>query len=136
MSHWEKVESQVTNLDTLQAACEELGATVRRNAVARGYSRAKANTTYGKDKNADMVISIGEGQYDIAVTLDPETGVYGMEAESAAYHLKKAFQKGGHRFGKILEMYSVHQAEDICRKKRKSFDRVVHKDRIDVEVYV
>lgn len=136
MSHWEKVASAVDNLDLLKTACEELGAVCKMNSIARGYSRAGQNTSYGKDKMSDMVVTIPNCEYDLSVNLNKETGIYEVEGEWMGGQLERFFGKEGCKLGKVMEMYSVHKAEDICRKQRKTFERVVHDTHIDVEVFV
>lgn len=133
MSHWQEVETQVTDIDLLEAAVTELGGTCKRDSIARGYARADRNTSYGKDQHCDMAISLPNCKYDIAVKKTAD-GSYSMEVESGSYQMRKTFEKSGHRFGKILEMYLVHQAESLCRKKKKKWERVMHSDRIAVEV--
>ena len=58
-----------------------------------------------------------------------------MDGDFYDKSIEKFFGKDGHRLGKILEMYSVHKAEGLCKKKRKKFKRVVHPTHIDVEVF-
>lgn len=128
MSHWEKVETQVTELDILQSACEELGAECLLNEFARGWGRQR--------KKSDMVIRIPESRYDIAVTKAKDGDHYVMDMESMDYEARAKFEKDGHNLGKILEMYSVHKAEGLCRKKRKKWKRVVHPTHTDVVVTV
>jgi len=130
MSHWEKVESSVTDLDVLKSACEELGATVLLNAKARGWSRTGAN-----DQMCPMVISIPDCRFDIAVKLSADGSHYEMEGDWYNGQLEKYFGKEGHKLGKILEMYLVHNAEGMARKKRRKFKRVDQGSHIDVEVY-
>jgi hypothetical protein len=130
MSHWEKVESSVTDLDVLQSACEELGATVLRDAKARGWSTSGVN-----DQMVPMVIRIPNSRFDLAVKKSACGCYYEIEGDWYDGSLEKHFGKEGHRVGKILEMYSVHKAEGLCKKKRKKFKRVVHDTHIDVEVF-
>ena len=131
MSHWSKVESQVTELGILKTAYEELGATVKYAAMARGWSRSGTN-----DKRCPMVISIPNCRFDIAVELSEDGEHYKLDGDFYSGELEAKFGKDGHKLGKILEMYSVHKAEALCRKKRKKFKRVVHDTHIDLEVMV
>jgi hypothetical protein len=128
VSHWETVETQVDDLDLLESACKELGATVLRDAFARGWA--------GNQRRSDMVIRIPNGKYDLSVTKSEDGNHYVMDGDFFDRSLSKFFEKDGHKLGKILEMYSVHKAENLCRKKRKTWKRVVHPTHIDVEVYV
>ena len=134
MSHWSKVESTITDAGILQSACEELGAEVLLNAVARGFSRDSSVSSYGKDKLSDIVIRIPNCKYDLSVTKNAQ-GVYEIEGEWWGGELERFFGKEGHKVGKILEMYGVHKAEALCRKKRKKFNRVVRGTHVDIEVF-
>ena len=131
MSHWSKVESQVTELGILRTACEELGATVKYDAMARGWSRSGAN-----DKRCPMVISIPNCRFDIAVELSEDGEHYKLDGDFYSGEIEDHFGKDGHKLGKILEMYSVHKAEGLCRANFREFDRVVRDTHIDVEVFV
>lgn len=133
MSHWEKVESQVTDLDLLQSACEELGATVLRDTIARGWSRGGHN-----DQKVPMVIRIPECRFDIAVkdagiNEDGET-YYELEGDWYSGELEEFFGKEGHKVGKAIEMYLVHRAEACCLAQRKPWERVDQGTHIDVVV--
>ena len=135
MSHWEKVKAEVTDLDILQSACEELGATVKRNAIARGWSTSGRN-----DQTVPLSISIPNCRFDIAVkeATNSETGekFYEMEADWYDGKLRSFFGKEGSNVGKILEMYLVHKAEGCCRAQRKPWERVDQGTHIDVVVTV
>jgi hypothetical protein len=135
MSHWTKVEATVDDLAVLKSACEELGAECILGGIARGWTRAGQMSAYGQDQKCDMVIKIPNGRYDIAVKKGVD-GVYSLEGDYYDGSLERFFGKDGHKLGKIFEMYSVHRAENICRKKRKKWKRVVQETHIDLEVYV
>jgi hypothetical protein len=81
-----------------------------------------------------MVIRIPNGRYDLSVTKNGEK--YEINGDFYDKSLERFFGKGGHALGKIHEMYAVHKAEALCRKKRKKWDRVVTKTGINIEVFV
>jgi hypothetical protein len=105
-----------------------LGATVLLDDFARGWGSST--------RRSDAVIRIPNGRYDISVTKSEDGTHYVMDGDFYDGTLQKFFQKDCHKLGKILEMYSVHKAENICRKKRKTWKRIVHQTHIDVEVSV
>lgn len=55
MSHFTRIKTQLTNLDTVEQALADLGYEVQRGASARGFG--------GQRARADLVVSAG--QYDI-----------------------------------------------------------------------
>ena len=128
MSHWEKVESQITDLEVLKSACEELGCEVVLNGFARGWGQAQMK--------CPLVIKIPNGRYDVAVTKVEGGENYQMDADFYNGCVAKHLGKDGHKLGKVLEMYLVHQAEAGCKLKRKKSRRIVHDTHIDVVVTV
>lgn len=104
MSHFTTIHTQIKDIAALEAACRELGLTLRRNADARGY----ANQT----RPGDFVIQL-KGPYDVAVNRQPD-GSYGLTTDWWQGHVEKEVGSG---FGKLLQWYGVHKATAEARKK-------------------
>ena len=127
MSHISQCKTNIQDLDTLQAACEELGFTVLRNSTCKLY--------YSRQNfKSDLVIR-GKGmKYDIGVKQN-EDGTYELVTDFFMGSVKKAAGKCDNNLGDILEMYGVHGLEKLARKKRLKTKRVRKADRTTVRVY-
>ena len=66
MSHFTSIQTQIRDLEALEAACTELGVELLRNTEARGF----ANTA----RHGELVVRL-KGPYDIAATLKAKLGI-------------------------------------------------------------
>ena len=96
MSHFTKINTRITDILALLAACAELGLEVRRNAEARGYGSNRRRGTY--------VIRL-KGPYDIAVN-PGATGEWELETDFWCGHVEKELGKG---LGRLRQTYAVHK---------------------------
>lgn len=104
MSHFTSIQTQIKDLDALADACEELGAELVYQGVARGYA---TNVHIG-----DAVIKL-KGPYDIALNRQ-EDGTYGLTTDWWNGHVEKEV---GTNFTKLIQFYGVHKAMREAKKK-------------------
>jgi len=109
MSHYTTIQTQIKNLDALQAACAELKLPLVSNAQARGYAQPL---------KGEHVIRL-KGPYDIAVNRLPD-GTYSLTTDWWQGHVEREVGAG---FGKLLQLYGVHQATITARRKGWSVQR-------------
>ena len=110
MSHWTTIQTQIRDVDALQAACAELNLSVLENTQARGYG---ANRHRG-----DYVIRLN-GPYDIAVTRQAD-GSFTLLTD---WWDGRVEREVGRNFGRLLQLYAVHKATHEARKRGLSVQR-------------
>ena len=104
MSHFTSIETQIRDTAALREACWELGLMLTENGVARGYAQ---NTQRG-----DLVIRL-RGPYDVALNRQPD-GSYGLTTDWWGGHVERELGAG---YGKLLQLYGVHKAQQEARRK-------------------
>lgn len=109
MSHYTTIQTQIKNLDALRAACAELQLPLVPKAMARGYAQPI---------QGEHVIQL-KGPYDIAVNRQPD-GTYALTTDWWLGHVEKEVGSG---FGRLLQLYGVHQATITARKRGYSVQR-------------
>ena len=109
MSHYTTITTQIKNLDALRAACAELKLPLIPNALARGYAQPL---------KGEHVIQL-KGPYDIAVNRLPD-GTYSLTTDWWLGHVAREVGSG---FGRLLQLYGVHQATLTARRKGYSVQR-------------
>lgn len=102
MSHWTQVETSITDLTALEAACKEMGLTMDGPGIAQGI---------GVKMGGERVIRLKCG-YDIAV--NKKDGKYTLNADYYGGHVAKEV---GENSGKLLQMYGVHKASMAAKAK-------------------
>jgi len=109
MSHFTTIQTQIRDVDALEAACAELGVELLRNTEARGF----ANST----RHGELVVRL-KGPYDIAANR-PEAA-----PENAPYELATDWWNGhveaevGPNYGRLLQLYGVHKTMREASRKR------------------
>jgi hypothetical protein len=104
MSHFTTIKTQITDIEALRSACQELGLTLLNNTEARGY--------LGNMLKGDHVIQL-KGPYDIAVNKQQD-GSFGLTSDLWNGHVE---QEVGPGYGKLLQLYAVHKAMREARRK-------------------
>jgi hypothetical protein len=109
MSHFTTIQTQIRDVDALEAACTELGVELLRDTEARGF----ANST----RHGELVVRL-KGPYDIAANRSDAA------TENAPYELATDWWNGhveaevGPNFGRLLQLYGVHKTMREAAKKR------------------
>ena len=104
MSHFTTIKTQIKDIGALRSACNELGLSLLQNAEARGYYQNKIK--------GDFVVQL-KGPYDVALNKQPD-GSFGLTADLWEGHVE---QEVGPSYGKLLQLYGVHEAILEARKK-------------------
>ena len=116
MSHFTSIQTQIRDVDALEAACTELGVELLHHAKARGYAN--------QSRQGELVIRL-KGPYDIAANR-PE-GSANNENHSDkpdAYELTTDWWDGhvekevGANYGRLLQLYGVHKTIREANRKR------------------
>lgn len=116
MSHFTSIQTQIHDVNALEAACTELGVELLHNAEARGYAN--------QSRHGELVIRL-KGPYDIAANR-PE-GSANNENRSdkpVAYELTTDWWDGhveqevGAHYGRLLQLYGVHKTIREANRKR------------------
>ena len=109
MSHFTTIQTQIRDVEALEAACTELGVELLRNTEARGF----ANST----RHGELVVRL-KGPYDIAANRPKEA------PENAPYELATDWWNGhveaevGPNYGRLLQLYGVHKTIREASRKR------------------
>jgi hypothetical protein len=103
MSHTSNLKTQITDIKALEMACKELGLTLIKNGVCRGYN---GNTITG-----DYVIKL-KGPYDVALDLQSDN-TYLLRTDWWAGHVAKEI---GENAGRLLMEYGIAKATLTARK--------------------
>ncbi len=104
MSHFTQIETKITDIAALLAACQEIGVGTAENSQARGFGSARHNGRY--------VIRLA-GPYDVAV--NPATnGEYSLETDLWGGHVEKELGPG---LGRLRQLYAVHKASAEALRK-------------------
>jgi len=112
MSHFTTIQTQIRDVEALEAACTELGVELLRNTAARGFN----HTT----RHGELVVRL-KGPYDIAA--NRAEGAEGT-AGSDSYELATDWWNGhvaaevGPNYGRLLQLYGVHKTMREATKKR------------------
>ena len=104
MSHFTQIQTKITDIEALRAACGELGLEVLDNTQARGFGR---NTRHG-----EHVIRL-KGPYDIAVN-PTDSGDYSLETDLWQGHVEKEL---GPDLGRLRQLYGVHKATAEAKRR-------------------
>ena len=109
MSHFTTIQTQIRDVEALEAACAELGVELLRNTEARGF----ANST----RHGQLVVRL-KGPYDIAANQ------VDAALENAPYELATDWWNGhveaevGPNYGRLLQLYGVHKTMREASNKR------------------
>ena len=109
MSHFTTIQTQIRDVEALEAACTELGVELLRNTEARGF----ANST----RHGQLVVRL-KGPYDIAANQ------VDAALENAPYELATDWWNGhveaevGPNYGRLLQLYGVHKTMREASNKR------------------
>ncbi len=115
MSHFTTIRTEIKDIESLRAACAEMGLELVANAEARGYSNNRTR--------AEHVVRLN-GPYDIALNKNKE-GSYALTADWWGGHVEREVGKNA---GRLLQLYGVHKATREARRRGYSVQRQVLKD--------
>ena len=104
MSHFTQINTRITDIAALLAACEELKLETAENAQARGYG---SNHREGRH-----VIKL-RGPYDVAVN-PTKDGEFALETDLWQGHVEKEL---GPDLGRLRQLYAVHKASAEARRR-------------------
>lgn len=121
MSHWFKLHTRLTDRESIIAAANNLGYTVKQNTECRGYR--------GNRTQCDMVLLL-PGEYDLGFNFNPQTREYEIVADFWQDHIsrylgnkekiRKLEQEGADentlntaKIGKFLQEYNLMVAENL-----------------------
>ena len=108
MSHFTTIQTQIRDVDALEAACAELGVELLRDTDARGF----ANST----RHGELVVRL-KGPYDIAANrANPNEGTepYELSTDWWNGHVEREV---GPNYGRLLQLYGVHKTMREAAKK-------------------
>jgi hypothetical protein len=109
MSHFTTIQTQIRDVDALEAACAELGVELLRDTEARGF----ANST----RHGELVVRL-KGPYDVAASRaegSPANAPYELATDWWNGHVEKEV---GPNYGRLLQLYGVHKTMREAAKKR------------------
>ena len=106
MSHFTTIQTQIRDVEALEAACTELGVELLRNTEARGF----ANST----RHGELVVRL-KGPYDIAANRAEESDSYELATDWWNGHVEREV---GVNYGRLLQLYGVHKTIREANKKR------------------
>jgi hypothetical protein len=109
MSHFTTIQTQIRDVEALEAACTELGVELLRNTEARGF----ANST----RHGELVVRL-KGPYDIAANRSdaaPENAPYELATDWWNGHVEAEV---GPNYGRLLQLYGVHKTMQEASRKR------------------
>ena len=109
MSHFTTIQTQIRDVDALEAACTELGVELLRNTEARGFNQ----TT----RHGELVVRL-KGPYDIAASRaegSPENAPYELATDWWNGHVEAEV---GPNYGRLLQLYGVHKTIREANRKR------------------
>ncbi len=106
MSHFTTIQTQIRDVEALEAACTELGVELLRNTEARGF----ANST----RHGELVVRL-KGPYDIAANRAEESDSYELATDWWNGHVEREV---GPNYGRLLQLYGVHKTIREANKKR------------------
>lgn len=115
MSHFATIQTEIRDIQSLRAACHELGVLLIDNADARGYGDNR--------RHGDHVIRL-KGPYDVAVNRE-DTGKYGLTTDWWGGHVEREV---GTNYGRLLQLYGVHKTVLEARRHGFSVHRQQQKD--------
>ena len=104
MSHFTKIDVQITDVSALLGACAELGLELQYNAEARGYGNNRRKGRY--------VIRLS-GPYDIAINPDKD-GHWQLETDFWQGHVEREL---GTNLGKLRQAYAVRKTMAEAQKR-------------------
>ena len=105
MSHFTTIQTQIRDVDALEAACAELGVELLRDTAARGF----ANST----RHGELVVRL-KGPYDIAVNRATPEAPYELSTDWWNGHVE---HEVGPNYGRLLQLYGVHKTMREAAKK-------------------
>jgi hypothetical protein len=104
MSHFTQIQTRITDIEALRAACAELGLEVVENAQARGFGR--------NQRSGQHVIRLA-GPYDVAVN-PTDDGEFALETDLWQGHVEKELGPG---LGRLRQLYGVHKATAEAKRR-------------------
>ena len=105
MSHFTTIQTQIRDVDALEAACAELGVELLRNTAARGFN----HTT----RHGELVVRL-KGPYDIAANRATPEAPYELSTDWWNGHVEREV---GPSYGRLLQLYGVHKTMREAAKK-------------------
>lgn len=129
MSHVVSIKTELRDLDAVEAACKELGLTLKRgqksikwygrwvndyDAADAAYKLGIKTEDYGK---SDHAITVPGSGYEVGLLRNPATGGYKLYFDFYG-HNGQAIQKAiGQNGEKLVQLYATHKATSDLRKK-------------------
>ena len=104
MSHFTQINTRITDIVALLAACSELNLETVENGQARGYG---SNHRQGR-----YVIKLN-GPYDVAVNPGPN-GEFALETDLWQGHVEKEL---GPDLGTLRQLYAVHKTSAEAKRR-------------------
>jgi hypothetical protein len=108
MSHLSTHNTKLNDLDSIRAACDELGLTLTQGGTVKFYYG-----TQGSIK-ADYIISWEGGQYDVGLVKDAKTGAFNLVYDEYGNYVES---KLGRKCVKLTQSATFHRIS----KKAKGF---------------
>lgn len=106
MSHFTTIQTQIRDVEALEAACTELGVELLHNTEARGF----ANST----RRGQLVVRL-KGPYDIAANRAEGSDSYELATDWWNGHVEAEV---GPNYGRLLQLYGVHKTIREANRKR------------------
>ncbi len=109
MSHFTTIQTQIRDVEALEAACAELGVELLRNTEARGFANSS--------RHGELVVRL-KGPYDIAANRAegaPESAPYELATDWWNGHVEAEV---GPNYGRLLQLYGVHKTMQEASRKR------------------
>ena len=104
MSHFAQINTKITDIEALRAACTELGLEVTENTQARGFG--------SNQRSGRHVIRLA-GPYDVAVN-PTDDGEFALETDLWQGHVEKELGPG---LGRLRQLYGVHKATTEAKRR-------------------
>ena len=105
MSHFTTIQTQIRDVDALEAACAELGVELLRDTEARGFANSA--------RHGELVVRL-KGPYDIAANRPAPTDAYELSTDWWNGHVEAEV---GPNYGRLLQLYGVHKTMREAAKK-------------------
>jgi hypothetical protein len=114
MSHFSQFVSKLNDLDSVKAACDELGLSIRANSTVKGYY------SDSRSVKADFVISWPDCQYEVGLVRDAKTGHFTLVYDTWNGNVEKKLGKG---CVKLIESANFHKIAKKAKLRGYSINR-------------
>jgi hypothetical protein len=105
MSHTTLVQANITDIESVQEACKELGFTIRKGGTVKSYYN---------DKTADYVISISGCPYEVGLVWNNKEKKYDLLYDSYGGHIESRL---GKNCGKLVQSAAFHKVAKAAKLK-------------------